>query len=546
MRSLNVFLAIFVSLLLGAAVLEIGLRFLGMGPQETINRFDPDTGWSKEPGVVGHRKTSEFDVTYHINELGLRGPPMRSPAKAPGVFRVLFLGDSFTLGYTVDESDHFVEQLASAWRAEERNVDVINAGTEAWSTDNEVAWYLKHGAEFQPDLVLLFTYENDLFWNGQAEYERFPKPRFRPDGILEPRELKNPGPKPWADRFALSLAFRNQFLARFVGPKIPGGIFAPEARLQKDPENPRGLLMREWAALMVEPPDFMQDAIARTRGALQALKTSCEQQGASLIVVPLPSKAAVQQSTQIWLRSVICLKDSAWAPRQPVQTFLDVCSSLQIKTLDPNNEQDPLSMCRIAGLPDEDGEPTKLFFDKDFHFNAQGNRVLSNFLHKELQFAFPPEHAAKSSALAGAEIPTHARPKSGVPKAVPLFALLWAALSGLYLATYKDEPRWQPPLKVLALLAAVFGIVIGGKWAIALLPPQIAGKFALLFIAVVLGFVIYKLGRRLTTILELFGAFVLRGHWYLMPLIVVLLSIGSLLVVAASSPLVAPFIYTLF
>jgi hypothetical protein len=45
---------------------------------------------------------------------------------------------------------------------------------------------------------------------------------------------------------------------------------------------------------------------------------------------------------------------------------------------------------------------------------------------------------------------------------------------------------------------------------------------------------------------ELLKAFTLRGHWYLMPLVVILLTIGSLLVVAASSPLVAPFIYTLF
>ena len=62
----------------------------------------------------------------------------------------------------------------------------------------------------------------------------------------------------------------------------------------------------------------------------------------------------------------------------------------------------------------------------------------------------------------------------------------------------------------------------------------------------ILGFVAYKLGRRLGTIAELFKAFTLRGHWYLMPLVVILLTIGSLLVVAASSPLVAPFIYTLF
>jgi hypothetical protein len=63
---------------------------------------------------------------------------------------------------------------------------------------------------------------------------------------------------------------------------------------------------------------------------------------------------------------------------------------------------------------------------------------------------------------------------------------------------------------------------------------------------VILSFVVIKLGRRLTTSGELFTAFTRRGHWYLMPLVVVLLSIGSLLVVAASSPLIAPFIYTLF
>jgi hypothetical protein len=67
-----------------------------------------------------------------------------------------------------------------------------------------------------------------------------------------------------------------------------------------------------------------------------------------------------------------------------------------------------------------------------------------------------------------------------------------------------------------------------------------------LVLTVILSFVVIKLGRRLTTIGELFTSFTRRGHWYLMPLVVVLLSIGSLLVVAASSPLIAPFIYTLF
>ena len=76
---------------------------------------------------------------------------------------------------------------------------------------------------------------------------------------------------------------------------------------------------------------------------------------------------------------------------------------------------------------------------------------------------------------------------------------------------------------------------------------EVAGRWILLaFVLGLLVFILWKLGRRIGTILELFACLVGRGHWYLIPLVVVLLSVGSLLVVAASSPLVAPFIYTLF
>src|SRR5690349_11822526 len=129
MRFINILLAILVSLLCGALVLEGGLRLMGRGPTTTINRFDPLTGWSKKPGAVGKRKTPEFDVTYQVNALGLRDSDTTSYAKPAGTYRVLCLGDSFTLGYTVAEHDLFLEQLGRAWTSEGRRVDVVNAGT---------------------------------------------------------------------------------------------------------------------------------------------------------------------------------------------------------------------------------------------------------------------------------------------------------------------------------------------------------------------------------------------------------------------------------
>ena len=37
-----------------------------------------------------------------------------------------------------------------------------------------------------------------------------------------------------------------------------------------------------------------------------------------------------------------------------------------------------------------------------------------------------------------------------------------------------------------------------------------------------------------------------RGHWYMLPVIFILMTIGLLLAAAAASPILSPFIYTLF
>ena len=62
----------------------------------------------------------------------------------------------------------------------------------------------------------------------------------------------------------------------------------------------------------------------------------------------------------------------------------------------------------------------------------------------------------------------------------------------------------------------------------------------------VLGAAVWYLRERLPVMGELFATFVRRGQWYMLPVLVGLLSLGGLLVVAASSPWLAPFIYTLF
>lgn len=516
MRALNVLLAVLVSFAIAFGVLEFGFRLIpAFAPPATLNHFDEKLGWSKEPGKSATRRVAGEKIHFEINEHGLRDDAGVGPGKEPNTFRVLMLGDSFVLGFTVERKDLFVDQLEGWWRSEERRVDVVNTGTEGWSTDQEVAWFLANAEAYDPDLVLLFPYENDLYWNGQESYYGTPKPRFETSGVFEAKTLPNPAKK--KNPLANSAALRALKMLAAKGTPPP---------------NP------EFGVLLETPPAGYADWVARTENALKNLREACTVLGARLLMVPIPSKSAVDPEEkaffQEWQHGLQGAR-TAWSPDKPVNEFLGLATKLGIEALDPR-----------ATLIAETKSKGKLYFEKEveWHFNALGNEVFATWLHGELdrRGVFPPEHSARSKGA----IPEHGPARGGVPTWVLVFAGLWLFLGTAFCMTYPDEPKPRAYLGVGAMLGSVFLIVIGGGKLMALVDAAWRTWILVALVAVLLGFIVFKLGRRLGTVLELLAAFTKRGHWYLMPLVVVLLTIGSLLVVAASSPLIAPFIYTLF
>jgi|GEM_PF-731249 len=546
MRAVNVALCFVVSFLLALFVAEVGFRLLGMGPQPTIHRFDADTGWAKRPDASIHKKTSEFDITIATNQFGLRDDPMSSAAKPAGTKRVLVLGDSFALGYTVDRDDLFVDLLERLWKAEGRPLDVVNTGTEGWSTDQEAVWLEKNGAQFQPDVVLLFPYENDIYWNGQLAYTRFPKPRYSVTGPRELVALQDPGETRWYERTAVG--------------RVASGILGPKPRSWSPPGSTFALEM-EHAAYWRTPPDFMAEAIRRTRSGFASVKKTCDALGAQLVIVPIPGKASVVPAArdrieaQIlrddWIarlrRSILggtdprtipsLAPDTAWSPDQPVETLLALANELSIQSVDVREA----FRARVAAAGSE--KEKLLYHEIDWHLNPLGNRALAEEVHKALDAngVLAGELAAKTTASI-----EPVREESKFPRWVLWYVGLVAVLGTVYARTYKDVATWQAYAIAGGMLGLVFTIAVGGSNLLTLIPPAIGRALLVLFVLGLLGFVLVKLGRRLSTITELLAAFTRRGHWYLMPLVVILLTIGSLLVVAASSPLVAPFIYTLF
>ena len=122
----------------------------------------------------------------------------------------------------------------------------------------------------------------------------------------------------------------------------------------------------------------------------------------------------------------------------------------------------------------------------------------------------------------------------------------WGLLGTLFLRRFPDQGPALAFGGVGGLVGLVVGIFLALDWLTGLLPLRMQSWVAPIAVSGLLVVCLWYLRRRLGVMAELFGTFVRRGHWYVLPVLAGLLSIGGLLVVAASSPWLAPFIYTLF
>ena len=132
-----------VSTLLCLLVLEAAFRLLGYG---TVGKRDDN--------IVRHIVTGEFEHSAVLNSLGLRDEEI--PVKYPDEFRILFIGDSFTYGLGVHDSETFVRQTAyllggkSQCGSRTRTIRVINGGVGEGPVKQR-SWLQDVGFTLQPD-----------------------------------------------------------------------------------------------------------------------------------------------------------------------------------------------------------------------------------------------------------------------------------------------------------------------------------------------------------------------------------------------------------
>ena len=146
--------------------------------REQIYMSDPEFGFKLKPGQ-SFFKEYPSGITNRISSSpqGFRGE--RDLLAADSRPKILFLGDSFTFGLGVGESERFsflVQSMESAWR-------VDDLGMNGFGPDLMIMALETFVASFEPDLVCMIIYTDAMrrvnpFYAGEG----FPIPRFRLSG----------------------------------------------------------------------------------------------------------------------------------------------------------------------------------------------------------------------------------------------------------------------------------------------------------------------------------------------------------------------------
>jgi len=425
-----------ISLLLVGGSLEWGLRLLpepnatpnqATEGQQGFMRDDYALQWIPQEGTRQQR-VDPYDRPFvlRINASGQRGADLGP--RHPQQRRILFIGDSFTIGSSLREQDLFVEQTGRLLNsALDKPLRVINGGVDGYNTFQELAYYHYYGKFLEPDIVVLCFYVGNDFRDNAVGTQRgrdlnpvlIPQAltnRYKntPDPFLRATDrtlLRDPlsgtiVPKPtWVWLDALQ---RQSLLMRLLGARYARakGKWTDDLWLL-DLETRYyfyeiGLYQRRDHPLLNLTQSLTLDCIEQMRYAVEA-------DGAEFMVLILPSQNQVDPAHWRQTLSLLDVEEENLGPlylSHPNQVIGEFCASRQIAYLDL------LESFSTANRPSD----LYLSIVQDLHFSPTGHRraaaEIANFLLTQSIFLTAPaiddyRHGLahlRSGDLTGAEV----------------------------------------------------------------------------------------------------------------------------------------------
>ncbi|HVO23184.1 MAG TPA: SGNH/GDSL hydrolase family protein [Candidatus Margulisiibacteriota bacterium] len=364
-----------VGILLALVALEVGVRWMHLVP----DRFwepDPVLGARLIAGARGWwtQEDREFVVPVQINHHGLRDLE-RDYAKAPGMFRVLILGDSFVEAMHVPLEATFprvLEQLLDGGR----RIEVMAAGVSGYGTASELLYFEREGARYHPDLVVLAFYPGNDVKNNSPTLEDKLKPAYTTDGALQRVVGEAPRKQVHGWRALLARSAAYHYLRKVLVTQHPqlAQTLVRHGWLQRDalPAAPeRDGVPVDYGVYAAPLTPEWQEAWAYTERLLDQLQSATAASGARLAIAIVSSRDQVYPQ---WWREVVDtyphMRSQTWDLDAPMQRIEAWCAQRAVPCValaGPFRE-------RAA----QDREP--LHYHHDGHWTAAGHRLAASVL----------------------------------------------------------------------------------------------------------------------------------------------------------------------
>jgi hypothetical protein len=320
---------LFISLLLALFFLEFTARFIVKQPYYAFpdGYFVPNEfyGYALAKDFKGRYAQPEFNISIDTNSDGLRDIEHDSIVRA---FKILALGDSFSFGVGVELESTYLSRLEQALNQDcgQEKFSVIKAGVVGYSTFNEKIYLIKKGLSYQPDLVLIQFWWDDLGVDRITYLSHM--------GFLTQGPIKNPQDF----RLFLNRHVRSYALLRRVFSAISEKSLFP-LRLANDDED--RLVLEAKAAVTLK--EFKE---------IEAL---CALNHAKCLFVLIPPKEFVFK------------KNSSW------DYFCTVLSNNKVPYVD-----------LLPVLKNAQATERPVFFNIDLHLNQNGHKVVAQELSRFL------------------------------------------------------------------------------------------------------------------------------------------------------------------
>jgi hypothetical protein len=335
-----------------------------------ILKSDPVIGFTYKPNAKTYEKGREYNVLYKINSLGLRdreyGP------KQPGTFRVLLVGDSFSVSHGIEIEKSLSRQLENSLQRlgdldnTPKKIEVINAANGGYSPYNYWKSYQRWAPVFNPDAVIIGLSPDD--YDCGNEDSKYSIENGEILAVYKDGKMLQTGENGMVRKIRKWLSWNSEFyiLLRnfFYYNDIAGRI-----NLWKNAKaNERNIQFEQF---LIPQPESMEASWKKAFSYLVKLKKEADEDRVPVVIVPIPLKFEIDQLEfqRIMANSNLALDE------------IDIDKPLKMIEAFGKKENMPVFDPRAAIK--ECNEETSCYFVYDGHWIAEGIRGATDAIAKK-------------------------------------------------------------------------------------------------------------------------------------------------------------------